>query len=102
MSVADRFPFAGLQRIQAFDKATGLTAVRALAPDWHSSAAQMDQQLQAVRTAASLCAMPLLRHGMAHARVLRTSCVKVPLRLARFRVCADDHCRYHSVVVVIS
>ena len=53
-----------LQRIQAFDKATGLTAVRALAPDWHSSAAQMDQQLQAVRRphlppAASTCTRPL-------------------------------------------
>jgi len=37
-----------LQRIQAYDKATGLSAVRVLNPDLYKEAAGKDQQLQKV------------------------------------------------------
>jgi hypothetical protein len=38
-----------LQRIQAYDKATGLSAVRIINPDLNKEAAAKDQQLQQVR-----------------------------------------------------
>ncbi|KAK9904758.1 hypothetical protein WJX75_001986 [Coccomyxa subellipsoidea] len=44
---------AYVQRIQAYDKATGLSAVRIINPDLNKEAAAKDQQLQQVRQAGS-------------------------------------------------
>lgn len=47
-TASDKPKLLSAQRIQAYDKVTGLNAVRAFALDLRSAAAEKDRQLQAV------------------------------------------------------